>query len=195
MRGIRGGSHSMGALLLLCWSLTAVCQSPTKQLDSGRASYSGQTATLPVEQVARKLEEKNAQRAAALNQFTSTRVYRMQYHGFPSDRGAEMVVNVSYHAPNAKEFHVVSQTGSKFVIDHVFKKLLEGEQEAANQENREHTALSRENYDFTSTGYEITPDGPQYVINLLPTTKNKFLYRGKILYAANDFPLLRIAGS
>jgi len=171
-----------------------VCQSPTQQLDSGRASYSGQNANLPVEQVARKLEEKNAQRAAALNQFTSTRVYRMQYHGFPSDRGAEMVVNVSYHAPNAKEFHVVSQTGSKFVIDHVFKKLLEGEQEAANQENREHTALSRENYDFTSAGYEITPDGPQYVINLLPKTKNKFLYRGKIWVDAKDFAVVRIEG-
>jgi len=181
-------------VLLLCWSLAAVCQSPTQQLDSGRASYSGQNANLPVEQVARKLEEKNAQRAAALNQFTSTRVYRMQYHGFPSDRGAEMVVNVSYHAPNAKEFHVVSQTGSKFVIDHVFKKLLEGEQEAANQENREHTALSRENYDFTSAGYEITPDGPQYVINLLPKTKNKFLYRGKIWVDAKDFAVVRIEG-
>ncbi len=194
MRGIRGGSHSIGALLLLCWSLPAACQLPAQQLDSGRASYSGQNANLPVEQVARKLEEKNAQRAAALNQFTSTRVYRMQYHGFPSDRGAEMVVNVSYHAPNAKEFHVVSQTGSKFVIDHVFKKLLEGEQEAANQENREHTALSRENYDFTSAGYEITPDGPQYVINLLPKTKNKFLYRGKIWVDAKDFAVVRIEG-
>jgi outer membrane lipoprotein-sorting protein len=180
--------------LLACWSVVAVCQLSTQQLNSGRSSYSAPNAYLPVEEVARKLEEKNAQRAAALDEFTSTRVYRMQYHGFPSDRGAEMVVNVTYHAPNVKEFHVVSQTGSKFVIDHVFRKLLEGEQEAANEENRQHTALSRQNYDFTFAGYETTPDGPEYVLNLLPKTKNKFLYRGKIWVDAKDFALVRIEG-
>jgi hypothetical protein len=187
-------NQGISVLLLLWWSLPALCQLPPHEFDSGGTSHSTQNAPLPVEQVARKLEEKNSQRAAALDEFSSTRVYRMQYHGFPSDRDAEMVVNFTYHAPQSKEFHVVSQTGSKFVIDHVFKKLLEGEQEAANQENREHTALSRENYNFTSAGYEITPDGPQYVLNLLPKTKNKFLYRGKIWVDAKDFAVVRIEG-
>src|SRR5712671_1509607 len=194
MGHIRIDRQDIAVLLMLCWGLAAFCQSPSQQLDSGGTSYSAQNSPLPVDQVARKLEEKNAQRAMALNQFSGTRVYRMQYHGFPSDRDAEMVVNVTYRAPNTKEFHVVSQTGSKFVIDHVFKKLLEGEQEAANQENRERTALNRENYNFTSAGYEITPDGPQYVINLLPKTKNKFLYRGKIWVDAKDFAVVRIEG-
>jgi len=194
MGHIRIDRQNIAVLLMLCWGLAAFCQSPSQQLNSGGTSYSAQNSPLPVDQVARKLEEKNAQRAMALNQFSGTRVYRMQYHGFPSDRDAEMVVNVTYRAPNTKEFHVVSQTGSKFVIDHVFKKLLEGEQEAANQENRERTALNRENYNFTSAGYEITPDGAQYVINLLPKTKNKFLYRGKIWVDAKDFAVVRIEG-
>jgi len=194
MGHIRIDRQDIAVLLMLCWGLAAFCQSPSQQLNSGGTSYSAQNSPLPVDQVARKLEEKNAQRAMALNQFSGTRVYRMQYHGFPSDRDAEMVVNVTYRAPNTKEFHVVSQTGSKFVIDHVFKKLLEGEQEAANQENRERTALNRENYNFTSAGYEITPDGAQYVINLLPKTKNKFLYRGKIWVDAKDFAVVRIEG-
>jgi len=193
MRFIQVKSQAIGGLLV-CWSVVAVCQVSIQQLNSGKSSYSAPNAYLPVGEVARKLEEKNAQRAAALDEFTSTRVYRMQYHGFPSDRGAEMVVEVTYHAPNVKEFHVVSQTGSKFVIDHVFKKLLEGEQEAANEENRQHTALSRQNYDFTFAGYETTPDGPEYVLNLLPKTKNKFLYRGKIWVDAKDFALVRIEG-
>jgi len=149
---------------------------------------------MPAGQVARKLQERNAERTAALNQFSGTRVYHMQYRGFPSDRDAEMVVNVTYHAPDAKEFTVVSQSGSKFVIDHVFKKLLEGEQEAANEENRRNTALTTENYDFTSAGYETTPDGAEYVLNLLPKTKNKFLYRGKIWVDARDFAVVRIEG-
>jgi len=171
-----------------------VCQPLAQGPDAERSSYSSENAPLPVEQVARRLQEKNAQRAAALTQFNGTRVYRMQYRGFPSDRDAEMVVSVHYRAPNSKEFSVVSQSGSKFIIDRVFKKLLEGEQEAANEENRRNTALSSENYDFTSAEYENTPDGAQYVINLLPKTRNKYLYRGKIWVDAKDFAVVRIEG-
>jgi hypothetical protein len=190
MRRTRARSWGVGGWLLLVWSLAALCQGP----DAGRSSYSPQNARLSAEQVARKLQERNAQRAAALAEFDGTRVYRMQYRGFLSDRDAEMVVNVTYHAPDAKEFSVVSQTGSKFVIDHVFKKLLEGEQEAANEENRRNSALSTDNYEFTSAGYETTPEGGQYILNLLPRTNNKFLYRGKIWVDAKDFAVVRIEG-
>lgn len=193
MRYMRVGSEVVCCLLLLS-STVARCQRRSQGHGPGSSGYSAQNAPLPVDQVAKNLQERNAQRAAALEEFNSTRVYRMQYHGFPSDRDAEMVVNVIYRAPNAKEFTVVSQTGSKFVIDHVFKKLLEGEQEAANPENLERTALSKENYDFTFAGYEATPDGAQYVLNLLPKTKNKFLYRGKIWVDAKDFAVVRIEG-
>jgi len=179
-------------LFVFGWSLASLCQPLPQGPDAGASSSSAQNATLPVEQVARKLEERNAQRAAALGQFSGTRVYRMQYRGLGGDRDADMVVNVTYRAPDSKTFSVVSQSGSKFIIDHVLKKLLEGEQEAANEENRRNTALSTENYDFTSAGYEATPDGAQDVLNLLPRTKNKFLYRGKIWVDAKDFAVVRI---
>jgi outer membrane lipoprotein-sorting protein len=194
MERTRVGSQVVGGLLLLVWSLVCIRQPLAQGPDAGPSSYSAQNAPLPVEQIARRLQERNAERTAALRQFSGTRVYRMQYRGFPSDREAEMVVNVTYHAPNSKEFRVVSQSGSKFVIDRVFKKLLEGEQEAANEENRRNTALSSENYDFTSAGYEATPEGAQYVLNLLPRTRNKFLYRGKIWVDAKDFAVVRIEG-
>jgi hypothetical protein len=88
----------------------------------------------------------------------------------------------------------VSTDGSKFIIDHVFKKLLEGEQEAANEENHRQTALNRENYDFSLAGYEDSPEGGRYVLNLIPKTKNKFLYQGKIWVDAKDFAVARIEG-
>jgi len=184
----------VGIGLLLGWSLASACQTPLQGRDSAGSVYSAPKALLPAEQIARKLQERNAQRAAALDEFNGTRVYRMQYRGFPGDRDAEMVVNVAYHAPNTKTFTVVSQSGSKFVIDHVLKKLLEGELEAANEENRRNSALSTDNYDFTSAGYETTPEGAQYVLNLLPRSKNKFLYRGKIWVDAKDFAVVRIEG-
>jgi len=180
----------VGIWLLLACSVAATSQQPS----SGSGDHSIQKGLLGPDQVARQLEERNAQRAAALEQFHSTRIYHMQYRGFPGARDAEMVVKVIYNAPNKKDFTVVSQTGSKFVIEHVFKKLLEGEQEAANDENRQHTALTTANYDFTVAGYEITKDGAQYVLNLWPKTKNKFLYRGKIWVDAKDFAVVRIQG-
>lgn len=192
MRHTRVRSQVLVGLLLLGWKAAVVCQPLPQRPDAGAPSYVTEKGPLPAEQVARKLQERNAQRAAALHQFNGTRVYTLKYRGFPSDRDAEMVVTVTYRAPDSKEFKVVSQTGSKFIIDHVFKKLLEGEQEAANEENRRKTALSSENYDFTSAGYENTPDGGQYVLNLLPKTKNKYLYRGKIWVDAKDFAVVRI---
>ena len=173
---------------LVSASVVAMAQQPV------HVPTSGQNAPLSLEQVLTNLEQKNAQRAAALEQFEGKRIYRMSYRGFPSDRDAEMVVKVSFHAPNSKEFTVVSQTGSKFVIDHIFKKLLEGEQEAAKGENGHDTALTRQNYDFELSGYETTPEGGQYVLKLLPKTKNKFLYRGKIWIDAKDFAVARIEG-
>jgi len=184
----------LATALLLCATLAAICQSLPQAHAAERTPSPNPTAPLTVDQVVEKLQERNAERAAALDQYKATRIYRMQYRGFPGARDAEMVVNVDYHAPNSKQFHIVSQTGTKFIIDHVFKKLLEGEQEASNEENRRHTALSTENYDFTLAGYESTPDGPQYVLNLLPKTKNKFLYRGQIWVDAKDFATVRIKG-
>ncbi|MGA9304719.1 MAG: hypothetical protein WBW31_04865 [Candidatus Sulfotelmatobacter sp.] len=184
----------VGISLLLGWSLAASCQTPLQTPDSAPSSHSAENASPSAEQIAQKLQERNAERAAALDQFNGTRVYRMQYRGITGDRDAEMVVSMTYSAPDAKEFIVVSQSGSKFVIDHVFKKLLEGEQEAANEENRRNSALTTENYEFTLAGYETTPEGAEYVLNLLPKTRNKFLYRGRIWVDAKDYAVVRIEG-
>jgi hypothetical protein len=188
LEGSRG--RILCALLLAAWSFSATCQS----MPGAGTSTAVTSAPLTLEQVVRKLQENNADRAAALNQYQATRIYRMQYRGFPSNRDAEMVVHMTYHAPNSKQFSVVSSTGSKFIIDHIFNKLLEGEQEAANDENRRRTALSTENYDFTWSGYENIPGGGQYILNLIPKTRNKFLYRGKIWVDAKDFAVVRIQG-
>jgi hypothetical protein len=193
MRWFRIAIEVCGGLVGLACTISAAGQN-LPVLGAGDVRHAGRSGLLSADQIARKLQERNAQRAAALEQFTSTRVYHMQYRGFPSDRDAEMLVTVTYNAPDTKQFTVVSQTGSKFVIEHVFKKLLEGEQEAANDENRRHSALTTENYDFTTAGYEVAPGGPQYVLNLWPKTKNKFLYRGKIWVDANDFAVVRIEG-
>ncbi len=176
---------------VLAWTVFA--SMPALAQPAAEAGASLVTAPLPLQQVVRNLEMRNAQRAAALSHFEGERVYRLQYRGFPTNHDAEMVVKVSYRAPDSKEFEVVSESGSKFIHDHVFKKLLEGEKEAAKAENRSQTQLTSQNYDFELAGYEAGANGPCYVLNLLPKTKNKFLYRGKVWIDAKDFAVVRIA--
>lgn len=143
---------------------------------------------LSAEEVIKNLEKKNQERAHALRQFQSTRTYRLEYRGLPSNKDAEMVVRMNFNSPDKKEFTIVSQSGSKFVIDHVFKKLLEGEQEASSVENQRRTALSPENYEFQMDGY----DNGQYRLKVIPKSKNKYLYRGKIWVDAKDFAVTHI---
>lgn len=193
---VRGKLLSFGFLFITITSLmlAAIPFANAQTQPAAESAASTKSAPLPVDVVVQNLVRKNALRAAALTQFEGTRTYHVQYRGFPSDHDAEMVVRVNYHAPSSKQFTVVSQTGSKFVGDHVFKKLLEGELEAASEENRRRSALSAENYDFTLAGYESSPDGGAYILDLLPKTKNKFLYRGKIWVDAKDFAVTRIEG-
>src|SRR5205814_1752148 len=96
--------------------------------------------------------------------------------------------------PATKEFTVRSETGSKLLIERVFKKLLQSEKEALAEENQKRTALNPDNYVFTMASYEITTDGPVYILLVEPRVKNKFLYRGRIWIDGNDFAVKRIEG-
>jgi hypothetical protein len=149
-------------------------------------------APLPVEQVVENLAQRNADRAQALQRYVSRRRYQLEYSGFPGDRRAEMVVEAKYAAPATKEFTIVSQTGSAVLINKVFKKLLEGEQEALAPENQERTALNTRNYEFCLLEYQRIGDSGAYVLSLRPKLKNKFLYRGKIWVDGKDFAVMRI---
>ena len=181
----------LGRVIPLVLSLALAGVAVAQQKTNGESAL---PAPLSLEQVLTNLEQRNAQRAAALEGFEGKRIYRMEYRGFPGDKDAEMVVKVTFQGPDSKQFTVVSETGSKFVIDHVFKKLLESEQDAFKNDNRQATALTRDNYNFQLAGYEPSSSGGQYVLNLLPKTKNKYLYRGTIWLDAKDFAVVRIEG-
>ena len=105
-------------------------------------------APLTVEQVVHNLIEMNSARAEALLAYEGKRTYRLMYRGFPRRSSAEMVVKVRYRSPATKEFTIVSQNGSRWVIDKVFSRLLAGEKEALTPENTRRTALDCKNYKF-----------------------------------------------
>src|ERR1022692_396848 len=150
------------------------------------------TAPLSVDQVVNNLVRKDEERARALRHYESTRVYRLSYRGFPGDRDAEMTVEATYDDPATKSFKVTSQKGSKLIIDRVFKRLLESEKEAAEPAMHARTLLNRDNYDFALIGFESSDKGSQYVLDVYPKEKSKYVYRGKVWIDAADFAVTRI---
>jgi hypothetical protein len=114
---------------------------------------------LTASQVVARLVQKNAGRANALERYQGRRSYRLDYVGFPENLHAEMIVDVSYKAPDSKEFKVLSETGSTWIVNHVLKRLLKSEHDASEAANRERTMLNSQNYDFTMIADYSTEEG------------------------------------
>lgn len=178
-----------GCLLLI--TLAFVCSRPV--LGGTDTSADGiRESSPPLDEIVKQLEAKNQQRAADLLGLEGTRVYHMHYEGFFGTRDAEMVVMVKSNQ-DQREFTIQSQSGSKFIIDHIFKKLLEGEKESLTQDHKRRTALSSENYSFTLADHgDSSSQTPAYVLDVAPKTDEKFLYRGKIWVDPQDFAVTRI---
>ena len=179
------------AFVILLLLLPMALGQPTNAQQPDTAPVSS-LAPLAAEQVIRNLVQMNLHRLQALHAYKGMRTYRLEYQGFPGTRSAEMVVGVRYLSPGTKEFIVQSATGSKLIIDKVFKKLLEAEEEALDAEIQRRSALTEDNYRFTLTGYESGPSGARYVLKVEPRTKDKFLYCGQIWVDAEDFAVVRI---
>jgi len=158
------------------------------------AASGGHPPSLPiaVDQVVDNLVRKNQERAQALTHFDGTRVYHLAYRGFPGDRDAEMTVKATYDRPSSKEFKIVSESGSKLIRNRVFKKLLEGEKEAAEPAISARTQLNRDNYNFELVGYEASNTGGQYVLQVSPKSRSKYVYRGKIWVDGADFAVTHL---
>lgn len=155
-------------------------------------------AVLSTEEIVSNLVRRNLERSRALAAYHGTRTYRLEYRGFPGPRSAEMVVDVNYKAhgdkETFKEFTIRSESGSKLLIERVFKRMLQSEKEAVSEENQRGVALNLDNYSFSLVGQEKTPGGPQYILSVAPRTQNKLLYRGRIWVDAADFAVTRIEG-
>jgi hypothetical protein len=186
----RANVHFRAEFVILSFLILALCQPASAQLPD--TAPIADRAPLTAEQVVDNLVRMNLHRGQALHAYQGTRTYRVEYRGFPGSRSAEMVVNVKYLSPGTKEFIVQSATGSKLIIDKVFKKLLEAEKEALGAEIQRRSALTGDNYRFTLVGYESGFPGATYVFKVEPRTKDKFLYRGRIWVDAEEFAVVRL---
>ena len=149
---------------------------------------------LSTDVIVQRLMAANLQRSQMLHGYRGQRVYHLDYHGIFGSHDATMQVEAVYTAPNRKDFKVVSQSGSKILINHVLMKLLSSEQEAQEDRNRKELEISPKNYDFTLAGTEHSPGGDFYVLVANPKGKSKYLYRGRLWIDARDFAIARLQG-
>lgn len=147
---------------------------------------------LDLTQVLDKMIEKNAERADALQKYQGRRYYSLVYTGFPASFHGEMVVDMTYEAPGTKQFKIVSQSGSQWIIDRVLKRLLDAELESMNEENRQRVALNASNYEFSGLEHHDASDHCSYAVAVEPKVPNKLLYRGRIWLDSKDFAVCRI---
>jgi hypothetical protein len=179
------------------WGLFALILVSAALATQCAAQSSGPPAQQPLttDQIVSEMVARNKARAAALPDYSTRQICQLQYHGFPSNRSGEMVLQVHYAAGGKKEYALVSESGSKFIINHVLKRLLDGEQEAQNAKNRQQTAITPDNYTFSLVGEKTTADGRFYVLRAEPKVRNKFVFRGQVWVDATDFAIARIVAA
>jgi len=175
------GCGFLRSLTLVVFCLPALAQQPTV------------AAPLTADEVMQRVADHNEQRAKALANYSSIRTYHLECHCL-SHKKADMVVRVDYQAPAKKEFTILEESGSGSVRHKVFKKLMEAEQESMQEENRQRSAVSLENYTFQLSDYQKTETEEVYVLDAQPRTNNKFLFRGRLWVSANDFAITRVEG-
>ena len=183
------------AALWLFALVVPVCCATAQKTDGAAAPAASSPlgavpAPLDVHAIVQEMEQHNRVRAAELASYTDRRHYKVTYRGYDLHLTASMVVDATYISPSTKQFRIVSQRGSKLLVDHVLKKLLEAEQEAAR--NPSETQLDAANYDFTLLGTQSVAGRPCYVLHAEPKSSSRLLFRGRVWIDARDFAVSQV---
>ncbi|HEX3985475.1 MAG TPA: hypothetical protein VHX13_02605 [Acidobacteriaceae bacterium] len=140
--------------------------------------------------IVQQMEQRNRVRAEELKSYIDLRHYSVSYHGFPADLSATMVVRAHYRAPDSKTFQIVSTSGSRLLVNHVLKKLLDAEQEAALHPDE--ASIAPANYTFTLLGTQTLDGSSCYILQADPKSSSHLLFQGKIWVDAADFAVTQL---
>jgi len=68
-------------------------------------------------------------------------------------------VDISYNAPDRRSSRFCRESGNKWIVQRVLKRLIETEREAQESANRASVELNTQNYEFTSLERRASADG------------------------------------
>ncbi|MGH9617353.1 MAG: hypothetical protein ACRD28_11480 [Acidobacteriaceae bacterium] len=185
-------STKVGRYALIAAALILLNLFATRDMLAASALSNPGPSQMTLSQVVGNMIARNAERARDLTGYRNRRIYTVAYHGFPKNLNATMVVDMQYRAPDTKKFKVVSESGPKWMIERVLKRLVKSETDAQTQKTREGINLNRENYNFSNLEYQPAANGCSYVVSVAPKKPSKYLYRGKIWINDKDFAVCRI---
>ena len=154
-----------------------------------RLSAQAMTAT----QIVDRLAAKNGERDAALAEWSSERVYRVEYRGLGGG-SASMTVRAEFRAPGEKRLTVTAERGSKVLCESVLRKLLTSEEEAESRAVRAQSAITNTNYVARLEGEEVVDGVRAWRLALTPKVATKFAVRGRVWVSEDDFGLMRMEG-
>ena len=184
----RAGSWNRGLRVLQVWAGVLACAVIARAASSPDAPASDQNASTAA--IVQRLVESNKSRADRLPECTSKRQYHIEFHGFGHNMVADMNVDVTDYGSASRSFHITSESGSHVLLDHVLKKLLDNEEDAAR--NKEQTGLTPLNYNFTLVGNTNEDGHSLFILQVEPKANRKLLYRGRIWVDAKDYAVVRI---
>jgi hypothetical protein len=178
------------ALALVLTPATALHAQTAVSSAPAIASLTSAKAGLNSSEIVDQMVLHNRERADGLKHYQSIRHYEVNYKGYAINLDAKLTVEADYDAVSGKTFRIVSQSGSRLLVDKVLKRLVESEKEA--QQDKKANDLTPANYRFQLTGIDKVADRPAYVLEVEPLVDSKYLYRGRIWVDAADFAVSKI---
>jgi hypothetical protein len=120
------------------------------------------------------------------------REYRL-FGANDSRTDANVIAEVDFKSPAHKEYRIRSSTGSNRGVQ-VVRRILQHEVEAASDTNQAHTALSRDNYDFTYFGEAVLDGQSCYLLGLKPRRRETELISGRVWVDKQTFLARQVEG-
>jgi hypothetical protein len=145
------------------------------------------TSDLTAEEIVHKMLASEAQQQKNLPRYRTMREYRLT--NADGSKNVEVLARISYDRAGKKRIDVIEERGSEGLFRRAIRKVLDTELKAS-REGRSEIQISPENYDFKLIGME----NRNYVLDLLPKRKSKYLMDGRMWVDAQDFAISRIKG-
>jgi len=147
---------------------------------------------LTADEIVARLQEANRSRDERLAGWSVTRRYHLKNE--LSDKETSSLVDVRFDAPAKLEFSTRAQEGSRTLAKQVFGRMMEGEKESLQPENKRRSAMTPENYQFRLVGREVLNARPAWKLTITPRREDTFLIEGHIWVDAEDFAVVRAEG-
>jgi hypothetical protein len=158
----------------------------------GECSEPQPDASLTAADIFDRVVQANANRAAALESYRSTRRYAVLEPGHEPD--AELKVAAQFVSPSTKIFKTVSANGVGWIHKRVFQGLMQAEQETVGGKQQRDSAISPTNYDAQLVGTDQYDGRDAYVLALTPKRRDKYLFIGRVWIDRQDFAIAKIEG-